>query len=177
MITWCWFDLNIYFKGCVCEKEREGVSFSIKWAPKYAHAFELCMSIVCVRVCAHSAPSSCMLQNMACAQACVFGERGAMREGGKERDKRERFESSNVKRLCADELVHVVSGGFFAVLRLFTLPQDSSWVPADVAAPTATSGFPGCSTSEVMYGILPFLQFHVSTSKESESDKLRMCNG
>lgn len=108
---------------------------------------------------------------MACAQACVFGERGAMREGGKERDKCERFKSSKVKSLCADELVHAVSSGVAALLRFSTLPQDSAWVPADVAAPTATSGFHGCSTSEVMYGILPFLQFHVPTSKHSESDE------
>lgn len=53
-----------------------------------------------------------MLENMACAQACVFGERGAMREGGKEGDKCERFESSNVKSPRADELVHIVSSMF-----------------------------------------------------------------
>lgn len=71
----------------------------------------VCMH-VCVRVHVHSAPSSCMLENMACAQVCVFGERGAMREGGKERDKCERFESSNVKSPWADELVHVASSMF-----------------------------------------------------------------
>lgn len=118
-----------------------------------------------VRVHVHSAPSSCMLENIAYAQACVFGERGAMREGGKERDKCERFESSNVKSLCADELVHVVSAGFLLFsgsLRNHRIP------PADVSAPTAPSGFLSCSTSQVMYRIVPLLHSHVSTSKESE---------
>lgn len=136
------------------------------------------MSVARVRgVGVHSAPSGRTLQNMACAQACVFGERGAMREGGKERDKCERFESSNVRSPCADELVHVASAGFSALLSSSALPQDSPGRPAGVAAPTAASGFLSRSTSEVTYGLLPFLQCRGSTSKESESDGQRMCGG
>lgn len=100
-----------------------------------------------------------------------------MREGGKERDKCERFESSNVKRLCADELVRAESAALFALLRFFTPAQDPTWVPADVAAPTATFGFLGCSTSEVTYGILPFLHVHGPTSKQSESDEYGVRGG
>lgn len=70
-----------------------------------------------------------------------------MREGGKARDKCERFQSSNVKSPRADELVHVA---FFALSRFFS---DSAQLPADGAAPTAASGVLSCSASQVRDGI------------------------
>lgn len=57
-----------------------------------------------------------------------------------------RFESSNVKSLSSDELVHVVSARFSLLFPdSFTPLQDSlQEFPADVAAPAAAPGLLPC---------------------------------
>lgn len=98
------------------------------------------MHVNCAR-----APSRCVRQKHgACTSVCVFGERGAMREGGKEGG---RLQSSNVKSPRA--LLSSSTPSPPASLAFLTPLADSP------AASALLSG----SASQVKFGILPFLPF------------------
>lgn len=100
---------------------RERGSLVSESALEYARALGLCTSVARVRLCAPAAPVQLhTLQNMACAQACVFGERGAGRAGRRETDVR--VQRSSVKSWCAGERVRAASAAVLPLLKGSVLP-------------------------------------------------------